>query len=93
MQVTANPPNVEVIFSKEKKLENSSNQSSFSEVINIQNNAMLNLKMELGMDVISSIPCYCDIQFDNDEFLTVLKCPEHPFTSNLNELINRLENT
>ena len=88
-----NPPNVEVIFSKEKKLEKSPNQSSFSEVITMQNNAMLNLKMELGMDIISSIPCYCDIQFDNDEFLTVLKYPDHPFTSNLNELINTLENT
>jgi MinD-like ATPase involved in chromosome partitioning or flagellar assembly len=86
-----NPPN-EVTFSKEKKLESNSNESYISEVIKMQENAMLNLKMELGMDIISSIPCYCDIQFDNDEFLTVLKSPNHPFTSNLNELINRLEN-
>jgi len=86
-----NPPNVEVIFSKEKKLENSSNQSSFSEVINIQNNAMLNLKMELGMDIISSIPCYCDIQFNSEEYLTVLKNPDHPFSAKMNELVDSLE--
>jgi cellulose biosynthesis protein BcsQ len=40
----------------------------------------------VGMDIISAIPCYCDIQFSMKEFLTVLKHPDHPFTN----LIERL---
>jgi hypothetical protein len=38
---------------------------------------------EVGMNIISSIPCYCDIQFSTKEFLTVLKYPDHPFAKQL----------
>jgi chromosome partitioning protein len=34
---------------------------------------------EVGMNIICSIPCYCDIQFSEREFLTVLKHPDHAF--------------
>jgi cellulose biosynthesis protein BcsQ len=34
---------------------------------------------EVGMNIICSIPCYCDIQFSEREFLTVLRHPDHPF--------------
>lgn len=37
-------------------------------------------------DVITSIPCYCDIQFAQREFLTVLEYPEHPFTHKIDEV-------
>jgi len=40
------------------------------------------------MDVVSTIPCYCDIQFERQEFITVLKYPDHPFVDKMNELIN-----
>ena len=40
----------------------------------------------VGMDVISSIPCYCDIQFSRKEFLTVLKYPDHPFADQIERL-------
>ncbi len=33
----------------------------------------------ISMDVISAIPCYCDIQFSRKEFLTGLQYPNHPF--------------
>jgi chromosome partitioning protein len=41
---------------------------------------------EVGMNIICSIPCYCDIQFSAKEFLTVLKYPDHPFAKLLQAL-------
>lgn len=40
----------------------------------------------VGMEVISAIPCYCDIQFSRKEFLTVLKYPDHPFADQIERL-------
>ena len=40
----------------------------------------------VGMEVISAIPCYCDIQFSRKEFLTVLNHPTHPFADKINRL-------
>ena len=44
------------------------------------------LSKEMGVNLISSIPCYCDIQFVRKEFLTVLQHPEHPFAEKLESL-------
>jgi chromosome partitioning protein len=41
---------------------------------------------EVDMDLISAIPCYCDIQFSRKEFLTVLQYPDHPFAKQLERL-------
>lgn len=49
------------------------------------------LTTETGMEVISAIPCYCDIQFSRKEFLTVLEHPEHPFTTQFERLIQAVE--
>jgi chromosome partitioning protein len=49
------------------------------------------LTNETGMEVISAIPCYCDIQFSRKEFLTVLEHPEHPFTKQFERLIQAVE--
>jgi chromosome partitioning protein len=38
------------------------------------------------MDMISAIPCYCDIQFKRKEFLTVLQYPDHPFAKKLENI-------
>jgi chromosome partitioning protein len=46
---------------------------------------------ETGMEVISTIPCYCDIQFSRKEFLTVLYQPEHPFAKQFEQLVRALE--
>jgi cellulose biosynthesis protein BcsQ len=48
------------------------------------------LSNQTGMKIISSVPCYCDIQFLKKEFLTVLKYPDHPFTKQLEKLIESL---
>jgi hypothetical protein len=44
-----------------------------------------------GMEVISSIPCYCDIQFSRKEFLTALAQPAHPFTKQVEKLIDAVQ--
>jgi chromosome partitioning protein len=49
------------------------------------------LTTETGMEVISAIPCYCDIQFSRREFLTVLDQPEHPFTKEMEQLLRIIE--
>ena len=46
------------------------------------------LSGELGIKTITSIPCFCDIQFSEKEFLTVLNYPDHPFSYYVNELIS-----
>jgi chromosome partitioning protein len=49
------------------------------------------LASEARMEVISAISCYCDIQFTNKEFLTVIKFPNHPFAQNFEELTKTIE--
>jgi hypothetical protein len=43
------------------------------------------------MDVISAIPCYCDIQFSRKEFLTALRYPDHAFTKELEALVDAMD--
>ena len=49
------------------------------------------LTKETKLGVISAIPCYCDIQFSQREFLTALEFPDHPFSSQINQLIERID--
>jgi chromosome partitioning protein len=49
------------------------------------------LASEARMEVISAISCYCDIQFTNKEFLTVIKFPNHPFAQKFEELTKTIE--
>jgi hypothetical protein len=49
------------------------------------------LASQVKMDVISSIACYCDIQFTNKEFLTAIKYPDHPFAKQIERLIETME--
>jgi chromosome partitioning protein len=44
------------------------------------------LSDQTKMELISAIPCYCDIQFQKKEFLTVLQYPDHPFAKQLEQL-------
>src|SRR5829696_4142806 len=55
-----------------------------------ESSAVSVLSNDIGMKIISSIPCYCDIQFLKKEFLTALKYPDHPFTKQLEKLIESL---
>ena len=48
------------------------------------------LSADLGIPPIISIPCYCDIQFSQKEYFTVLNYPEHPFTKQIEKLVKSL---
>jgi chromosome partitioning protein len=49
------------------------------------------LMNEIGMKVLSTFPCYCDIQFSRKEFLTVLNQPEHLFAKRFEQLFQAVE--
>ena len=44
------------------------------------------------VDTMLEIPCYCDIQFKEKEFLTIHEFPEHPFATKIKNLVNQVEN-
>jgi MinD-like ATPase involved in chromosome partitioning or flagellar assembly len=68
-----------------------SGSQNYSAVLNEQSMSIKKLNTDLNLDVISSIPCYCDIQFNSEEYLTALKNPDHPFSAKLNELVDNLQ--
>ncbi len=48
------------------------------------------LSKEVGMKVISTIPCYCDIQFSKKEFLTAVQIL-HPFSERIESLAQLMQ--
>ncbi len=44
------------------------------------------------VDTLLEIPCYCDIQFKEKEFLTSNEFPDHPFTTKIKDLVDHIEN-
>jgi chromosome partitioning protein len=71
--------------------QTSSTQEMYNNTVNNQSTVISKLNADIGMDTILSIPCYCDIQFDSNEFLTALRYPNHPFASKINALIEKLK--
>jgi chromosome partitioning protein len=49
---------------------------------------LLRLSNDVGMEILSAVPCYCDIQFSTKEFLTILQFPNHPFAKQIECLAN-----
>jgi hypothetical protein len=45
----------------------------------------------IDVDTLLEIPCYCDIQFKEREFLTSHEYPSHPFTEKMKNLVSVLE--
>lgn len=87
-----NPPQITVNVGTPSSFDNASTNNSYNKTITIQQQEASNyntdnkFSKEVGMNVICSIPCYCDIQFNTNEFLTVLKYPDHPFAKLLEAL-------
>lgn len=40
---------------------------------------------------LAEIPCYCDIQFKEREYLTVSELPSHPFSIKIDELVEKIK--
>ncbi|MDW0239474.1 MAG: AAA family ATPase [Nitrososphaeraceae archaeon] len=70
---------------------NSSNQELYKTTVDNQTTVISKLSADVGMDTILTIPCYCDIQFDSNEFLTALRYPDHPFAGKIESLIEQLK--
>ncbi len=49
------------------------------------------IEKELGTQVMSSIPCFCDVQFNKHEFLSVLKNSNHPFSKRVIDIANKIK--
>jgi chromosome partitioning protein len=49
------------------------------------------VEKSLGMPVIHSIPCFCDLQFNRHEYLSTLNQPDHGFSQKIFELVEKLE--
>jgi cellulose biosynthesis protein BcsQ len=69
----------------------SATQEMFNNTVDNQSTVISKLSADIGMDTILSIPCYCDIQFDSNEFLTALRYPNHPFAAKIDALIEKLK--
>ena len=67
-----------------------SNESYFRKKIDSQIANLFSRKIDL--DTLLEIPCYCDIQFKEKEFLTAYEYPTHPFTRKICNLVQELEN-
>jgi len=72
--------------------QTSATQEMFNNTVDNQSAVISKLSADIGMDTILSIPCYCDIQFDSNEFLTALRYPNHPFAGKIDALIDKLKN-
>ena len=87
-QVTVNV----ATLSSSRSFDTAPNEKSYNKTITIQQQEERDkdisnmFSKEVGMNIICAIPCYCDIQFNTEEFLTVLKYPDHPFAKRLEAL-------
>jgi MinD-like ATPase involved in chromosome partitioning or flagellar assembly len=89
--VSPAPPSFASISSLGNNDENTKSQSAIQlQEEQVENTLELidNLSGQLGIQTISSIPCFCDIQFLRREFLTALKYPQHPFAKQIQQLID-----
>lgn len=48
-------------------------------------------KKTIDIDTLLEIPCYCDIQFKEKEFLTSREFPTHPFTKKIKNLVEEFD--
>ncbi len=67
-------------------------ESSYTTLTPVADDFVKKLTSDTGIDVMTSIPCYCDIQFAQKEFLTVLVYPDHPFSQQIHHLKSLIEN-
>ncbi|MBA3749708.1 MAG: AAA family ATPase [Nitrosopumilus sp.] len=74
------------LSSKEDKKRQSDVQEQNKEQIDSEKR----LSDEVGMKVISTIPCYCDIQFSKKEFLTAIQIL-HPFSERIESLAKLMQ--
>ena len=67
-------------------------EQTYNDLIELQNpkNVLEGLQEVAGVKYLTPLPCYCDIQFSPREFLTVVNNPNHPFSKNLQIIIDEI---
>lgn len=80
-----------IVIESNNSIYGKNSDASFSSLVSEQNETIKNLERLIKMDVISMIPCYCDMQFERQEYLTALKNPNHPFSKKIEELSKKIE--
>ncbi len=80
-----------VVLDSDNFIYSENPDTSFGSLVLEQNETIKNLERLIKMDVISMIPCYCDMQFERQEYLTVLKNPNHSFSKKIEELSTKIE--
>ena len=51
----------------------------------------IEIEKDIGIQVMGSIPCFCDIQFNKHEFLSAIKQPKHHFSKRLLDIANKIK--
>ena len=67
----------------------SEDDSFFKKKIDLELSKILDKSDDI--DTLLEIPCYCDLQFKEKEFLTTHEYPAHPFTRKIHNLASRIE--
>lgn len=78
-------------FDSSNSIYGENSDASFSSLVLEQNETIKNLERLIKMEVVSMIPCYCDMQFERQEYLTALKNPNHPFSKKIADLSKKIE--
>jgi len=78
-------------YSQIGEAHESHSEANYSTPTPVADDFIKKLASETGIDVMTSIPCYCDIQFAQKEFLTVLDYPDHPFSQQIDNLKKLIE--
>jgi len=50
------------------------------------------IEKNIGLKVLLSIPCYCDLQFSRHEYLSAIQKPDHPFSQRIHALAEKVGN-
>ena len=79
-------PNNNMEFGSTQLIEDDSN---FRKKIDTELSNLFKSSFEI--DTLLEIPCYCDIQFKEREFLTTHEYPTHPFTRKIQNLVTEFE--
>ena len=48
------------------------------------------IENQIGIKIIESIPCFCEIQFNKHEFLTTIKKPNHAFSERVRSIAEKI---
>ena len=57
---------------------------------NLNNQIISDIEKTMGIKIIESIPCFCEIQFSQHEFLSTINVPNHAFSERVNSIADKI---